>query len=165
MCLPLTWKLLAGIIADKIYGFLKKERISPEEQKGCRKKSKSTGDQLHIDKMLHWEVKQKKKNLVMGWMDYQKAYDMVPHSRVIESLNMMGIAKNVVNFFGENGDIVEDGANLWCWDTRGSIYKERESWVSILNWRDNISPVYELSQIVFQKWKDPGFSYPDSKNI
>ena len=34
-CLPLTWKLLTGIIADEIYGFLENEGILLEEQKGC----------------------------------------------------------------------------------------------------------------------------------
>ena len=37
----------------------------------------------------------------MGWINYWKAYDMVPHSWAIESLNMMDIAKNVVNFLGK----------------------------------------------------------------
>ena len=47
--------------------------------------------------MLLQELKRKKKNLAMGWINYQKAYDMACHSWVIEGLNMMGIAKNVVN--------------------------------------------------------------------
>ena len=53
------------------------------------------------DMMLLQEVKRRKKNLAMGWMNYRKAYDMVPHSWLIESLHMMGIAKNVVNFLGK----------------------------------------------------------------
>ena len=48
-CLPLTWKLLAGIVANEICGFLENEGILPEEQKGCRRKSKGTEDQLYID--------------------------------------------------------------------------------------------------------------------
>ena len=56
-CLPFTWKLLKGIITDEIYGFLETERILPEEQKGCRRKSKGTREQLYIDKMLLQEVK------------------------------------------------------------------------------------------------------------
>ena len=94
-------KLLTRITADEIYGFPEKEGILPEEQKGCRRKSKSTGDQLYIEKMLLQEVKRRMKNLAMGWIDYRKAYDMVPHSLVIESLKMMGIAKNVVKFLGK----------------------------------------------------------------
>ena len=34
----------------------------------------------------------------MGWINYLEVYDMVPHSWVTESLNMMGIVKNVVKF-------------------------------------------------------------------
>ena len=56
-CLSLTWKLLTGIIANEIYCFLVSEEILPKEQKGCRRKSKGTGDQLYIDKMILQEVK------------------------------------------------------------------------------------------------------------
>ena len=34
-------------------------------------------------------------------MDNRKAYDMVPHSSVIKSLNIMGIAENLVNNLGK----------------------------------------------------------------
>ena len=88
-CLPLTWKLLTGIIADEIYVFLENEGLLPEEQKGCRRKSKGTGDQLHIHEMLLQEVKQRKKNLAMGWIDYWKAYDMAPHSWEIKLKDIM----------------------------------------------------------------------------
>ena len=97
-CLPLTWKLFTGIIAIVIYGYLENEGILLEEQKGCRRKSNGIGDQLYIGKMLLQEVRRMKKNLEMGWIDYWKAYDMVPNSWVIKNLNMMGIAKNVLNF-------------------------------------------------------------------
>ena len=56
-CLPLTWKLLTGIIADEIFGFLENEGILPEEQEGCRRESKGIRDQLNIDKMLLQEAK------------------------------------------------------------------------------------------------------------
>ena len=46
-CLALTWKLLTGIIADEIYGFLENKEILSEEQKGCRRNSKGTRDQLY----------------------------------------------------------------------------------------------------------------------
>ena len=63
-----------------------------------QKEVKGYWDQLYIEKMLLQEVKRRKKNLVIEWISYWKAYDMAPHSWVAESLNMMGIAKNVVNF-------------------------------------------------------------------
>ena len=49
-----------------------------------------------MDKMLLQEVKRRKKNLAMTWTNYRKAYDMISYSWVKESLNMMGITKNVV---------------------------------------------------------------------
>ena len=32
----------------------------------------------------------RKKNLAVAWIDYKKAYDMVPHSWVVECLDMVG---------------------------------------------------------------------------
>ena len=34
----------------------------------------------------------------MPWIDFKKAYDMVPHSWIIESMKMFGLADNLVNF-------------------------------------------------------------------
>ena len=34
----------------------------------------------------------------MAWVDYRKAYDMVPHSWIVECLEMFGIAANVRQF-------------------------------------------------------------------
>ena len=42
------WKLLTGVITDQIYAHLDQEKLSPEEQKGCRKGSRGTNDLLYI---------------------------------------------------------------------------------------------------------------------
>ena len=97
-CLPLMWKTLTGIISHQIYGFLETEGLLPEEQKGCKRGSQGTKDQLFIDKMTLEESKKRKKDLAMCWVDFQKAYDMVPHSWIIECLQLFGIAENVQNF-------------------------------------------------------------------
>ena len=79
-CLPLVWKLLTSVIAEEVYGFLDTNLLLPQEQKGCRRKSRGTNDLLFIDTMIMREIKMKKRNLSMAWIDYKKAYDMVPHS-------------------------------------------------------------------------------------
>ena len=79
-CLPLLWKLLTGMLAEEIYQHLEKQELLPEEQKGCRKKSRGTKDQLLIDRMILRNCKRRKTGLSMAWIDYKKAYDMVPHS-------------------------------------------------------------------------------------
>ena len=94
-CLPLMWKLLTGTLAEKLYQHFLLNKLLPDEQKGCRKRSRGTKDQLLIDKTLLREAKVKKRNLAMGWIDYRKAYDMVPHSWIIEMLSLVKVAGNV----------------------------------------------------------------------
>ena len=48
--------------------------------------------------MVFADCKRKHKNLPMAWMDYKKAYDIVPHSWIIESLKMAQVAENVITF-------------------------------------------------------------------
>ena len=44
-CLPLCWKILTVLLTDEIYAFLENNQFLPEEQKGCRRKSRGTEDQ------------------------------------------------------------------------------------------------------------------------
>ena len=71
----------------------------PEEQKGCRKGSRRTNDLLFIDRAVIKEVKSRNKNLAMAWIDYKKVYDMAPHSRNIECLDLFGVAENIKSLF------------------------------------------------------------------
>ena len=60
----------------------------PEEQK-------RTNDLLYIDRAVIKEVKSTNNNLAMVWRDFKKAYDMVPHSWIIECLDLFGVAENI----------------------------------------------------------------------
>ena len=93
--LLLAWKLMTGIIADSVYQFFAENDALRVEQKGRRRKSRGTKDQLLIDKMILADCKRKPKNLAMAWVDYKKAFDMVPHSWIIESLKMAQVAGNI----------------------------------------------------------------------
>jgi len=73
-------ELLTGVISDEIYNFLDSSMILPQELKGCKRNAKGTHDLLFIDKMILKEVKRRKRNLSVGWIDYHKAFDMVPHT-------------------------------------------------------------------------------------
>ena len=59
-CLSPMWKLLPGVIAEEIYDYLEQETLLPEEEKGCRRGSRGTKDQLIIDKTLSVERLQEK---------------------------------------------------------------------------------------------------------
>ena len=94
-CLPLMWKLLTEVIADQIYANLDQEKLLSEKQKECRKGSRGTNDLVYVDRVVIKEVKSRNKNLAMAWIDYKKAYDMVPHSWIIECLDLFGVAENI----------------------------------------------------------------------
>lgn len=97
-CLPTTWKLLSSIIAEEIYQHLDHYKLIPVEQKGCRKESRGAKDQLLIDKMVLKDCKQRKTNLYATWIDYKKAYDSVPHSWILKSLELMKVNREVIRF-------------------------------------------------------------------
>ena len=101
-CVPLMWKLLTGIISEDMYCFMENENLLPEEQKGCRRKSRGTKYQLLIDKTILKDCSKRRTNVAMAWIDYRKTYDFVPHSWIIECLYMLGIADNVRTFLEKN---------------------------------------------------------------
>ena len=94
--------IITGIVANEVYTFLEGNDLLPEEQNGCRRNSKGTADPLYIDKMLLKEVKYRKRNLAMGWIDYRKACDMLPHSWILECLVNLGINGKVQNLLQES---------------------------------------------------------------
>ncbi|XP_063598714.1 uncharacterized protein LOC134775182 [Penaeus indicus] len=97
-CLPLMWKLMTGIISNVLYEFLEDADKLPNEQKGCRRRSRGTKDQLLIDKTVLNDCRKRHTNLGMAWIDYKKAYNMVPHSWILESLELTNVADNVISF-------------------------------------------------------------------
>ena len=101
-CLPLMWKLLTGTLAGKIYDHLKANFLLPVEQKGCRKGSRGTKDQLLIDKAVLRDAKKRHRFLSMAWIDYKKAYDMVPHPWILKMLQLTGVAGNISSFLSNS---------------------------------------------------------------
>ena len=65
-CLPLMWMLLTGVLAETLYQHLDSNCLFPDEQKGCRKRSRGTKDQLLIDKQILREARLKKRVRVRG---------------------------------------------------------------------------------------------------
>ena len=65
-------------------------------------KKKCTKDQLLIDKAIMENFRRRKVGLSMVWIDYQKAYDMVPHSWIKKSMGMCGVADNISHFLSKS---------------------------------------------------------------
>ena len=89
---------MTAIIAEAIQNHLEQNGLIPEEQKGNRRKSRGTKDQLLIDKMILRNAKRRKTNLHVAWIDYKKAFDSLPHSWITKSLEMLGVSSNIRQF-------------------------------------------------------------------
>ena len=96
-CLPMMWKLLTGVMGEKLYHHLERNGLLTDEQKGCRKGSRGSKDQLLVDKAIVTNCLRRLTNLSIAWIDYKKAYDMVPHSWIQKCLEMVGAAKNMIS--------------------------------------------------------------------
>ena len=77
-CLPMMSKISTAHIREKIYYSLTSRGLFAEEQKGCRKGPRGRGESLYINQHILNESKTRQKNLAMTWIDYKKAYGMVP---------------------------------------------------------------------------------------
>ena len=106
ICLSLTWKLLTSVLAEAMYEHLERNGRLVDEQTGCRKRSRSTKDQLLIDKMIMRNFKRCSCGLAMVWIYYRKAYDLVTHTWLLKCMNLFGIASNMVSLLKNIMDIL-----------------------------------------------------------
>ena len=78
--LPIMWKIFTGMLAEQVYGHIERDKLLPDEEKGCRRQSRGIKHQLMIDKMLMENCNRRMTNLNGVWIGYKKPYDMVPHT-------------------------------------------------------------------------------------
>jgi len=97
-CLTTMYKTLTGIIAKRISIHLEEQSLLPAEQKGCHPGSRGCKDQLMISKAKYDDCRRRNKNLITAWIDYQKAFDSVPHSWVENSIALVGVNSKIVRF-------------------------------------------------------------------
>ena len=82
-----------------------------------------------MDKQILKHCKKHQRKLEMGWINYKKAFDMVPHGWMIEAMKMVEIAGNVVNLF-ENSKVTSRTELTTCneslreVDIRRGIFQE-----------------------------------------
>ena len=91
-------KLMTGTVAESIYNFLDVNDKLPVEQKECKKESRGAKDQLLIDKTILRECRKRHTNQGMAWIDYKKAYDVIPHFWILESLELVQVSDNILEF-------------------------------------------------------------------
>lgn len=87
-CLSTTYKLFRGLIVNSIYEHLSSRNYLEKEQTWCRKSCLGTKDLLLLNKTILEDCKKHQRNLSMAWINYQKAFDSVPHSWILECLEI-----------------------------------------------------------------------------
>ena len=92
------WKILTVQIREEKYDLLISRGLFHEGQKGCHKWTRGTGKLLYIDQHILKESKTRRKNLAMAWIDFKKAYDLVPQCQIIDCLKMYKISGEVIKF-------------------------------------------------------------------
>jgi hypothetical protein len=97
--------------------YMDNENLLPKEQKGCSRGTKGCKDQLLISKAILPECKSRKKCLSMAWIDYQKAFDRVPHSWIIKFLEVIVNNNKVIAFTNKA---------MTYWRTRMHLQAENE---------------------------------------
>ena len=78
-------------------------------------------EQLLINKTVLNDVRSNQRNLIVIWLDYQKAFDFVPHSWMIESLHLAKVPNLIIN-------AVESLTKTWT--TNVCINGENDTYVS-----------------------------------
>ena len=119
-CLNLLWKLLTGIINEKSDDHLNQQNLLPEEQKDCRRRTRGLKDQLLIDKAVIRNSRRRKTNLNIAWIYFRKAYDMVPQSWILKTLELVGTATNIIELLKKIYAKLENDFVLWEKQTRES---------------------------------------------
>ena len=67
-----------------------------KEQKSGKNASRDTKDQLLIDNDVIRNCNRRKTNLKMTWVDFRKAYGMVPRMSMIKALKLIDAAPNII---------------------------------------------------------------------
>ena len=97
-CLSTLYKLFTSILTDRTYRHLEQQNILPTEQKECRRVSYGCKDQLLINKVILQHANSKFRNLSTAWIAYKKAFDSVPHSWILRSLEILKISTAIICF-------------------------------------------------------------------
>ena len=86
-CLSTAYKLLTAVMTEVLYDHAIAHPYLPSEQRAIRRGHRGCLDALMVDSMVAREAMVRRRNLSVAWIDYQKAYDRVPHAWLREMLS------------------------------------------------------------------------------
>ena len=88
------------------------------------KKGRGTKDQLLIDKTILHDYRKRHTNLGVAWIDHKKAYYMIPHSWILESLELVQVSDNILKFVKRSmANLASRGESLAKVNIRRGIFQ------------------------------------------
>ena len=140
-CQNLMYKLYTGCINTFLQDHCEDNGIVTTEQAGGKKEVWGCLEQLLINKTILEEVSKHRRDLVVIWLDYQKAFDSIPHSWLIEALRLAKIPEKII-------DAID--ALTKCWSTNLHLHSETEHLLSdVIEYLKGIFQGDTLSVILF----------------
>ena len=135
------YKVYTALLVDFIMDHCKKNGIVTEEQAAGKRGSWGCSGQRLINKMIQEQVIANRKNLVTVWLDYQKAFDNIPHSWLIRSLELAKVPEVIINAIKKL---------LLKWRTKVFLHRENSSVeTDFINYLREIMQGDTLSFILF----------------
>ena len=96
-CQNIKYKLFTGMINSFIIDHCTTNNIIMPEQAGGKQGSWGCTDQLLINKTILHEAKQHRRNLLIMWFGYKKAFDSVPHDWILKALELAQVPLKIIN--------------------------------------------------------------------
>ena len=94
-CLNAGYKLLTASLSVILKCHVVRANLMPPEQMALSEGTRGCQDSLAIDQAILDEVRERRRDLAVAWIDFQKAYDMVPHKWLRKVLKMISAPKVV----------------------------------------------------------------------
>ena len=92
------YNTLSLIITDRTCVHLEESGLLPNKQKGRKRASYGSEDQLLVKKVIIEDCNTRKKSQTASWVDYRKTFDSVPHSWIIKTLDLYKVSPEIIMF-------------------------------------------------------------------
>ena len=93
-------KILEKIIKEDLVNYLKINKLIVESQHGVRNKKSCLTNLLEFTKFVHEKLDEGEPVDII-YLDFQKAFDKVPHERLLAKLKSLGIGENLLAWLRE----------------------------------------------------------------
>ena len=140
-CLNIMYKLYTSCLNIFLQEHCIRNNTITPEQAGGKPEVWGCIEQLLLNKSILNEVKQRKRNLITIWLDYQKAFDSIPHDWMIQSLRLAKIPEKLVT-------AIETLAKQWA--TIVQLQRGKSSITSdVINFSNGIFQGDSISVLLF----------------